>query len=324
MSGPKILQEDAQISLYPIKRTDIWNMYKQQVASFWTVEEVDLSMDLKDFNNLTSDEKHFIKNVLAFFVNSDVLVAENLAKNFLSEIKFQEAKMFYGFQLAMENIHTEMYSLLIEQYIKNDREKEKLVNAIRELPCVFDKSKWAQKYMDPSRDFATRLIAFAVYEGVFFSGSFCAIFWLKKRGLMAGLSFSNELISRDEGLHCQFACLLYNNYIEKEYKLTEKEIHEIIIGALEVEKRYISDSLPVSLIGMNEAEMIEYIKFCADHLCHSLGVSKIYKARNPFEWMTLISIEGKTNFFERRVGEYSKAGVGDSQKDMKFTLDADF
>ena len=320
----KILQEDAQISLYPIRRTDIWDMYKQQVASFWTVEEVDLSTDLKDFNNLTFDEKHFIKNVLAFFVNSDVLVAENLATNFLHEIKFQEAKMFYGFQLAMENIHTEMYSLLIEQYIKDEREKEKLVNAIRELPCVFDKSKWAQKYMDPSRDFATRLIAFAVYEGVFFSGSFCAIFWLKKRGLMKGLSFSNELISRDEGLHCQFACLLYNNYIEKEYKLTEKEIHKIIIGALEVEKRFISDSLPVSLIGMNEAEMIEYIKFVADFLLIKLKYKKLYNAKNPFDFMEAISLESKTNFFENRVAEYSKSGLCVDKEDMVFDLEADF
>lgn len=325
MSKPKILEEDNRVSVYPIKHEDVWELYKKQVASFWTVEEVDLAEDNKHWDSLTSDERHFIKNVLAFFVNSDVLVSENLCQNFCNEIGMQEAKFFYGFQLMMENIHTEMYSLLIEQYIRDKKEKKNLLNSVHTLPCVHNKSKWAKKFMDPSTcSFATRLIAFAVYEGVFFSGSFCAIYWLKKRGLMPGLTFSNEMISRDEGLHCDFACYLYLNYIETEYKLSEKEVHEIVSEALEVEKQFITESLPVNLIGMNSHQMIQYIKFCADRLCISLGVSKIYKVENPFNWMEIISLTGKTNFFEKRVGEYSKAGVAATEIDQGFTLDAEF
>ena len=326
LSGPSILEEDDQISLFPIKRQSIWDMYKQQVASFWTAEEIDLSTDKREFDKLSKDERHFIKNVLTFFLNSDVLVAENLVSNFCEEIGAPEAKMFYAFQTAMENIHTETYSLLIEEYIKDKDEKQQLLNSTQTLPCVHNKSKWARKYMDKDTcSFATRLIAFAVYEGVFFSGSFCAIFWLKKRSdiTMHGLTFSNELISRDEGLHTSFACLLYRDYVEKEFKLPEEDVHAIVKDAIEVEREFITESLPVNLIGMNSAQMIEYIKFCADRLCLDLGVSKIYNVKNPFEWMEMISIDGKTNFFERRVGEYSKAGVGEKDN-FKFSLEEDF
>lgn len=296
-------------------------MYKQAVASFWTAEEIDLAQDLKDWDGLSGDERHFVKHVLAFFAASDGIVNENLAERFLSEVQVPEARCFYGFQIAIENIHSETYSLLIDTYIKDGTEKSHLFNALETVPCVRKKADWAMRWINSESSFGERLVAFAAVEGIFFSGSFCSIFWLKKRGLMPGLTFSNELISRDEGLHCDFACLLYSMLNNK---MEEYRIREIITEAVAIEKEFILDALPVSLIGMNAKLMSEYIEFVADRLLVTLGYSKAYGTANPFPWMDLISLQGKTNFFEKRVAEYQKAGVMGKKEEQVFTLDEDF
>ena len=297
-------------------------MYKKAEASFWTAEEIDLASDLKDWEGLTNNERHFVSHVLAFFAASDGIVNENLSGNFATEVQSAEARCFYGFQIAVENIHSETYSLLIDTYVKDQTEKMHLLNAIETVPCVQKKAKWALQWCDSNNaSFAERMIAFAAVEGIFFSGSFCAIFWLKKRGLMPGLCFSNELISRDEGLHCDFACLLYSKLVNQ---LPESRIREIISNAVEIEQEFISDALPVELIGMNSKLMKNYIEFCADRLLQALGCAKVYNVQNPFEWMEMISLQGKTNFFEKRVGEYAKSGVGVKAEDQVFSIDADF
>lgn len=302
-------------------------MYKKHEASFWTAEEIDLSSDIRDWQQkLNNDEKHFITHVLAFFAASDGIVLENLAQRFMGEIQVAEARCFYGFQIAMENIHSETYSLLIDTYIKDPVEKSKLFTAIDHFPAVKKKADWAIRWINSTSSFAERLIAFAAVEGIFFSGSFCSIFWLKKRGLMPGLTFSNELISRDEGLHCDFACLLLNTL---ENKPSAPLIQTIIADAVEVEREFICEALPCALIGMNAKLMAQYIEFVADRLLVAMGVGKYYDSPNPFEWMELISLQGKTNFFEKRVGEYAKSGVavqsnGSSGMSRVFSLDADF
>ena len=318
-----ILEENKnRFVLFPIQHDDIWAFYKKAEASFWTAEEIDLQPDLIDWESkLNDDERHFVKHVLAFFAASDGIVNENLAENFLSEVQYTEAKFFYGFQVAIENIHSETYSLLIDTYIKDKKEKDHLFNAIETLECVRKKADWALRWIDEG-NFAERIVAFAAVEGIFFSGSFCSIFWLKKRGLMPGLSFSNELISRDEGLHCDFACLLYNNHIQN--KLSKEKIKEIILDAVEIEKEFILDALPVKLIGMNSDLMAQYIEFVADRLLVELGNEKVFNVTNPFDFMEMISIQGKTNFFEKRVGEYQKAGVLNSDNNQTFSLDEDF
>jgi ribonucleoside-diphosphate reductase beta chain len=305
--------------LFPLKYNDIWEMYKTAEHSFWTAEEIDLAQDLTDWNEkLNNDERHYIKNVLAFFAASDGIVNENLAENFLKEVQYPEAKCFYGFQIAIENIHSETYSLLIDTYIKDSAERDRLFNAIETVSSVKKKADWALKWIG-SESFAERLIAFAAVEGIFFSGSFCSIFWLKKRGLMPGLSFSNELISRDEGLHCQFATLLHNRYVEN--KVSEERIKEIICEAVEIEKEFVSESLPVSLIGMNSKLMTQYIEYVADFWLLQLGCKKVYGVENPFDFMDMISLQGKTNFFEKKVSEYQKV----SDKNIDFdNLDEDF
>jgi ribonucleoside-diphosphate reductase beta chain len=306
--------------VFPLKYHDIWEMYKTAEHSFWTAEEIDLAQDLTDWNDkLNDDERHYIKNVLAFFAASDGIVNENLAENFLKEVQYPEAKFFYGFQITIENIHSETYSLLIDTYIKNEKEKDHLFNAIETVPSVKKKAQWALKWID-SQSFAERLIAFAAVEGIFFSGSFCSIFWLKKRGLMPGLTFSNELISRDEGLHCLFATLLHNKYIEN--KVTEERIKEIICEAVEIEKEFVTDSLPVALIGMNEKLMQQYIEFVADYWLVELGCSKVYNTENPFDFMDMLSLQNKSNFFEKRVSEYQKAS--DTNIDYDNLGDMDF
>lgn len=321
----KILQENpGRFVLFPIEHHDIWKLYKQQEACFWTAEEIDLAQDINDWDNkLNEDEQHFVKHVLAFFAASDGIVNENLAMNFVNEVQYTEAKMFYGFQIMMENIHSETYSLLIDTYIKDKEEQNRLFNAIETVPAIKKKAEWAIKWIN-SDSFVERLIAFAAVEGIFFSGSFCSIFWLKKRGLMPGLTFSNELISRDEGMHCDFACHLYNNHIQK--KLTQTKIKEIICGALEIEKEFILEALPVRLIGMNSDLMAQYLEFVTDRLLMSLGVSKVYNSNNPFDFMENIAIQGKTNFFEKRVAEYQKAGVAtnSSIEDITNIDDIDF
>src|SRR3989337_1611785 len=297
MSEEPILRENKdRFVLFPIRHHDIWKFYKQAEASFWTAEEIDLSHDLKDWENLNDGERHFITHVLAFFAASDGIVNENLAEHFISEVQYTEAKFFYGFRIAIENIHSETYSLLIDTYVKDAKEKDKLFHAIETMDCVKKKAEWALRWIGKG-SFQERLIAFAAVEGIFFSGSFCSIFWLKKRGLMPGLSFSNELISRDEGLHCDFACLLYNNHLVN--RLTDDTVRSIIMDAVEIEKEFVSDALPVKLIGMNADLMCQYIEFVADRLLTSLGVNKVYNAENPFQWMELISITGNTNFFEK-------------------------
>jgi ribonucleoside-diphosphate reductase beta chain len=318
-----ILQEnDNRFVLFPIKYDRIWKMYKQAEASFWTAEEVDLQPDLADWENkLNDNEKHFIKHVLAFFAASDGIVNENLVLNFMREVQIPEARCFYGFQVAIENIHAEMYSLLIDTYIKDEVEKDYLFNALQNLECVSKKGNWALRWIENAPTFAHRLIAFAAVEGIFFSGSFCSIFWLKSRGLMPGLSFSNELISRDEGLHCDFACLLYSML---ENKLPETEIRDIITEAVVFEKEFVTDALPVSLIGMNAELMTQYIEFVADRLLVSLGCEKVYNATNPFPFMEMISLQGKTNFFEKRVGDYQKAGVMSKKEDKVFSMEEEF
>ncbi|SDL67069.1 ribonucleoside-diphosphate reductase beta chain [Catalinimonas alkaloidigena] len=322
-----ILQDNKdRFVLFPIEHHDIWEMYKKHEASFWTAEEIDLQQDLKDWENLNDGERHFISHVLAFFAASDGIVNENLAVNFMQEVQYPEAKCFYGFQIMMENIHSETYSLLIDTYIKDAKQKDYLLHALETVPCVQKKGEWALRWIN-SENFVERLIAFAAVEGIFFSGSFCAIFWLKKRGLMPGLSFSNELISRDEGLHCDFACMIYQEYIVN--KLPEARVKEIITNAVDIEKEFVTDALPVNLIGMNSNLMTQYIEFVADRLLIALGCGKIYNATNPFDFMEMISLQGKTNFFERRVGEYQKAGVmagvNEKEKDTKkFSIDEDF
>jgi len=321
----KILVEDPhRFVLFPIKHHDIWQFYKNHEASFWTAEEIDLSPDLKDWETLNDGERHFISHILAFFAASDGIVNENLAVNFLSEVQYAEAKCFYGFQIMMENIHSETYSLLIDTYIKDPTEKDKMLRAIDTVPCVQRKAEWALRWIS-NGSFAERLIAFAVVEGIFFSGSFCSIFWLKNRGLMPGLSFSNELISRDEGLHRDFACLLYTQHIEN--KLPSETIYDLVRDAVAIEQDFVTDALPVSLIGMNAKLMNQYIEFVADHLLMSLGLQQIYNVTNPFDFMDMISLQGKTNFFEKRVGEYQKPGVKNStsEKEMhQFAIDEDF
>ena len=310
--------------LFPIVHHDIWKYYKQAEASFWTAEEIDLSQDLRDWENLNDGERHFITHVLAFFAASDGIVNENLAEHFVGEVQYTEAKFFYGFQIAMENVHTETYSLLIDTYVKNPQEKDKLLHAIETMDCVKKKAEWALRWID-NGNFQERLIAFAAVEGIFFSGSFCSIFWLKKRGLMPGLTFSNELISRDEGLHCDFACHLYTQHINN--KLPVETVVGIIKDAVEIEKEFVTDSLPVNLIGMNAALMCQYIEFVADRLLDELTGTKVYNTTNPFDFMEMISLRGKTNFFEKRVAEYQKAGVMKStEKEItpKFSLNEDF
>ena len=319
---PLLKENKDRFVLFPIKHDEIWEMYKKAEASFWTAEEIDLSSDLKDWEKLNDGERHFISHVLAFFAASDGIVNENLAVNFMREVQLPEARSFYGFQIMIENIHSETYSLLIDTYVKDPDERHKLFNAIETVPCVKKKAEWALKWIDSS-NFVERLIAFAAVEGIFFSGSFCSIFWLKKRGLMPGLSFSNELISRDEGLHCDFACLLYKMI---QNKLPVERVYEIIENAVEIEKEFVTDALPVDLIGMNSKLMCEYIEFVADRLLVALGYPKLYNKTNPFDFMELISLQGKTNFFEKRVGEYQKAGVmnGNKAKSYAFSLSEDF
>lgn len=309
--------------LFPIQYKAIWNMYKKAVASFWTVEEVDLAADVSQWtNDLKDDERHFIKHVLAFFAGSDGIVLENLALRFFRDIQIAEVRCFYCFQMAIENIHSETYSLLLDTYVKDSQEKERLFNAIETIPCIKKKAEWATKYIESAESFAVRLVAFAAVEGIFFSGSFCAIFWLKKRNLLHGLTFTNELISRDEGLHCDFACLIYSQLVQE--KLTRDQVIEVISAAVEVEKEFIAEALPVALIGMNNDQMCQYIEFVADHLIVELGYAKFYNTTNPFDWMEQISLQGKTNFFEKRVGEYQKANVVSSETERIFTLNEDF
>jgi ribonucleoside-diphosphate reductase beta chain len=317
---PLLAENPNRFVLFPIQNDEVWQYYKKSQASFWTAEEIDLSQDQKDWNSLNDNEKHFIKHVLAFFAASDGIVNENLAVNFMQEVQMPEARCFYGFQIMMENIHSETYSLLIDTYIKDPKEKDYLFNALETVPAVQKKGEWALKWIN-SENFAERLIAFAAVEGIFFSGSFCSIFWLKKRGLMPGLTFSNELISRDEGLHCDFACLLYS-YLQN--KLDPARVQGIIRDAVTIEQEFVTDALPVSLIGMNAKAMSQYIEFVADRLLVSLGCGKIYNATNPFDFMEMISVQGKTNFFEKRVAEYQKAGVMSERNDNVFSLDEDF
>jgi ribonucleoside-diphosphate reductase subunit M2 len=324
-SDPLLMENPQRWVMFPIQYPEVWEMYKKHEASFWTAEEIDLSQDMKDWDTLSNSEQHFVKHVLAFFAASDGIVLENLAAQFSTEVQIPEARAFYGFQMAMENIHSETYSLLIEQYIKEPAEKEKIFNAIETMPPIREKAQWAIQYMQKENSFAERVIAFAAVEGILFSGSFCAIYWLKKRGLMPGLTFSNELISRDEGLHAEFACLLYGML---QNKLPDNVVHDIIRGAVEVERRFICEALSCDLIGMNNELMTKYIEFVADRLLVSLGHPKLFNGTNPFDWMELISLQGKTNFFEKRVGEYQKAGVmasaGDKNEVIGFALDVDF
>ena len=321
-SEPLLEENPGRFVVFPIQHDDIWQFYKKTEASFWTAEEIDLHQDVTDWDTkLNDDERHFIKHVLAFFAASDGIVNENLAENMVNQVQYTEAKFFYGFQIMMENIHSETYSLLIDTYIKDNKEKDFLFNAVDTLDCVKKKADWALRWIDEGT-FTENLIAFAAVEGIFFSGSFCSIFWLKKRGLMPGLTFSNELISRDEGMHCDFACLLYNNHIQN--KLPKETIHKIITDAVEIEKEFVSDAIPVKLIGMNSELMCQYIEFCADRLLETLGNEKVYNSENPFPWMDMISLQGKTNFFEKRVGDYQKAGVTADRDKQVFSLDEDF
>ena len=318
---PLLADNKDRFVLFPIKHQDIWQMYKQAEASFWTAEELDLTTDVQDWaNKLTEDERFFIKHVLAFFAASDGIVNENLAVNFLKEVQYPEARCMYGFQVMIENIHSEAYSLLIDTYIKDVVEKDRLLRAIDTIECVQKKAEWALRWIDKG-SFAERLIAFAAVEGIFFSGSFCSIFWLKKRGLMPGLAFANELISRDEGLHCDFACMLYTQHLQEQ--LPKETVTQIIRDAVEIEKEFVTDALPVGLIGMNSKLMCDYIEFVADRLLVALGCSKIYNNINPFDFMELISLQGKTNFFEKRVGEYQKSGVKENASKV-FSMDEDF
>ena len=324
-NDPLFIEPENRYVLFPIHYDVVFQKYKEALACFWTVEEVDLSSDMNDWKKLNEDERYFIKNILAFFAGSDGIVLENLAQRFMSDIPHPEVQCFYGFQIAMENIHSEMYSLLIDTYVRDIKEKNKLFNAINEIPSVKKKAEWAIKWtQDEKSTFATRVVAFAAVEGIFFSGSFCALFWLKKRGLMPGLSHSNELVSRDEGLHTDFACLLYSML---ENKLSQDMIEEIICDAVSIEKEFIVESLPCRLIGMNSDLMCQYIEFVADRLIVQLGHKKKYNAKNPFSFMEMMSLEGKTNFFEKRVSEYSKANVGtqgNAADIMNISFDSEF
>ena len=316
-------EEESRYEIFPIKYSDIWEYYKKAMSSFWTPEEIDLTKDKNDWNSLSSDEKYFIEMALSFFAASDGIVNENLVERFTSEVKIQEAKFFYGFQVAIENIHSETYSLLIDTYIKDKLEKDRLLNAIETIPSVKKKADWALKWIsDKNSSFGKRVIAFAAVEGIFFSGSFCSIFWLKKRGLMPGLSFSNELISRDEGLHTEFAVLMYSMLREKP---KEEDVKLIIQEAVTIEKEFITDSLPCSLIGMNKNLMSQYIEYVSDRLLQMLKIEPVYKTTNPFEWMELISVQGKTNFFEKRVGEYSNKANPNKEVELEeFSMDVAF
>ena len=317
---PLLKPDENRFVMFPIQHNDIWKMYKKSVDSFWVPQEVDLSKDLKDWNKLSNDEQHFIKMVLAFFAASDGLVLENLASRFMSDVQLSEARAFYGFQIAMENIHSEMYSLLIDTYIRDSAEKTTLFNAIENFPCITKKADWAKKWINDKRSsFATRLVAFAVIEGIFFSSSFSAIYWIKKRGLMPGLTFSNELISRDEALHTEFAIMLYSKI---QRKLTKKKIHEIIKDAVEIEKEFITEAIPCRMIGMNSKLMCQYIEFVADRLVVQMGYDKIYNSANPFDFMELISMESKVNFFERTNSEYALANK--TVDCDVFSFDSDF
>ena len=318
---PILQPNDNRFVIFPIQHDDLWDWYKKQQACFWTAEEIDLHSDLVDWNDkLTDDERYFIKHILAFFAASDGIVNENLAENFVNEVQYSEAKFFYGFQIMMENIHSETYSLLIDTYVKDEVEKDNLFRAIDVFPAIKKKAEWALKWIE-SDSFAERLIAFAAVEGIFFSGAFCSIFWLKKRGLLPGLTFSNELISRDEGMHCDFAVHLHNNHIEN--KVSKERIKEIIIDALDIEREFITESLPISLIGMNAKLMTQYLEFVTDRLLLEFGCDKVYESTNPFDFMEMISLEGKTNFFEKRVSEYQKAGVK-SGGTGSISFDSDF
>ena len=317
ITEPLLAPDDNRFVMFPIKYDDIWQMYKKQIDCFWRAEEIDLSKDLDNWNSLNQDERYFISMILAFFAASDGIVLENLASRFMNDVQVSEARAFYGFQIAMENIHSETYSLLIETYIKDKAEKNRLFNAIEHFPSIKKKSDWAQKWIHDNRSsFATRLVAFACVEGIFFSGAFCSIFWLKKRGLMPGLTFSNELISRDEALHCEFAILLYSKMVKK---IDKSRIHEIIKEAVEIETEFICDALPCRLIGMNSDLMTQYIQFVADRLCVQLGYKKIYNVVNPFDFMELISLESKTNFFEKKNDSYALANKSQSIDVFKFT-----
>ena len=317
---PLLVADDNRFVMFPIKHDDIWEMYKKQVDCFWRAEEIDLTKDLKDWESLNQDEKFFISMILAFFAASDGIVLENLAMRFMNDVQLSEARAFYGFQIAMENIHSHTYSLLIETYIKDSAEKHRLFNAIEHFPSIKKKSDWAQKWIHDNRSsFATRLVAFACVEGIFFSGAFCSIFWIKKRGLLPGLTFSNELISRDEALHCEFAVLLYSKLLKK---MNKARVHEIIKEAVEIEIEFICEALPCRLIGMNSQMMTQYIQFVADRLCVQLGYEKIYNVTNPCDFMELISLESKGNMFERKIGEYGLANK--TQNDDTFVLTEDF
>jgi len=317
---PILTEDDDRFVMFPLKYDDVWSMYKKQVDCFWRAEEVDLSKDMTHWQKLNEDERYFVKHILAFFAASDGIVLENLGMRFMSEVQVSEIRAFYGFQIAMENIHSEMYSLLIDTYVKDSTEKTKLFNAIENYPCIKKKADWAVKWIQDKRSsFATRLLAFACVEGIFFSGAFCSIYWLKKRGLMPGLTFSNELISRDEALHTEFAVLLFNKLQKKPSK---KKITEIIKEAVAIEKEFICEALPCRLISMNSKLMSQYIEFVADRLACQLGCDKIYNTANPFDFMELISVEGKTNFFEKRVGEYALANK--ERADDVFDLDGAF
>ena len=315
-------EEEKRYVIFPIKHDDFWGMYKKAESNFWTTEELDLSKDLNDYNKLSDNEKYFINNILAFFAASDGIVNENLVERFCNEVTILEAKFFYGFQIAMENIHSETYSLLIDTYIKDLSLKDKLFNAIETIPSVKKKADWALNWIGDKSDFGKRVIAFACVEGIFFSGAFCSIFWLKKRGLMPGLCHSNELISRDEGLHTEFAVLIHHNLINK---CPDDELLNIVQQAVSIEKEFITESLPCKLIGMNNESMTQYIEYIADRLLIMFGLEKIYNAANPYDWMEAISIQGKTNFFEKRVGEYSNASNPNVNKeDNVFELDENF
>ena len=323
-SEPILEKNEGRFVIFPIQHHDIWEWYKKSEASFWTAEEIDLHQDLTDWTSkLNEDERYFIKHILAFFAASDGIVNENLAENFVNEVQYSEAKFFYGFQIMMENIHSETYSLLIDTYVKDDVEKDQLFNAIENFPAIKKKADWALKWID-SPSFAERLIAFAAVEGIFFSGAFCSIFWLKKRGIMPGLTFSNELISRDEGVHCDFAVHLHNHHLVN--KVPKDRIRSIIVDALNIEREFITESLPASLIGMNSNLMTQYLEFVTDRLLVELGCEKEFNTKNPFDFMDMISLEGKTNFFEKRVAEYQKAGVANTtdKEANKISFDADF
>jgi len=320
---PILEKNENRFVIFPIQHHDIWEWYKKSEASFWTAEEIDLHQDLTDWTTkLNDDERYFIKHILAFFAASDGIVNENLAENFVNEVQYSEAKFFYGFQIMMENIHSETYSLLIDTYVKDETEKDQLFNALEVFPAIKKKADWALKWIE-SPSFAERLIAFAAVEGIFFSGAFCSIFWLKKRGLMPGLTFSNELISRDEGVHCDFAVHLHNHHLVN--KVPKDRIREIIVDALNIEREFITESLPASLIGMNSKLMTQYLEFVTDRLLVELQCEKEYNTTNPFDFMDMISLQGKTNFFEKRVAEYQKAGVTNTDKESnKISFDADF